>query len=106
VLEASGNSFYNPPYGDGSLPIGCISNSRIVNMPLSYAITATASYPNVDIYFNGSQPLIAGPYVYGSQLVVTTDIGPSGADVLTYFDAASQTSKPLSGTVSVSVCVQ
>jgi len=50
--------------------------------------------------------VIAGPYVYGSQLVVTTDIVGTGEFLLTYRDATSDLSKPLAGTLSVSVCVE
>jgi hypothetical protein len=45
-----------------------------------------------------------GPHIYGSQLVVSTDVGPGGPTLLTYRDADG-TDKPLAGTLSVSVCV-
>jgi hypothetical protein len=48
---------------------------------------------------------ITGPYTYGSQLVVTTDIGPSGPGLLMYTDA-NQISRPLGGTVTASVCIE
>lgn len=120
----------NPPYGNGGLPIGCISNTRIVNMPAAYAISATAAYPSIDAYFvNGDSKLpVAGPYSYGKQLVVTTDVGVNsmaiGPGMLTYCDASvgtcggggydslTQTFTPLdpgvknmAGTLSVWVCV-
>ena len=120
----------NPPYGNGGLPIGCIANSRIAGMPATYAISPTAAYPSVDAYFvNGdNQAPIAGPYVYGKQLVITTDVGTTslaiGPSLLTYCDASTGTCgggaydpatqtfsplgtgvKPLAGTLSVTVCV-
>ncbi|SPF45188.1 exported hypothetical protein [Candidatus Sulfopaludibacter sp. SbA4] len=78
VLETQpSGSPLNPPYGDGGLPIGCIGMGKTLNMPAAYAIPATAAYPNIDTYFiNGNNKTpIAGPYVYGKQLVVTTDLG-------------------------------
>ncbi len=116
----------NPPYGDGGRPIGCIANGRTVNMPAAYTVPATAAYPNTDAYFvNGdNKPPVAGPYVYGKQLVVTTDMGPLGPSWLTYcnpdlgdctggvYDSDTQTfsplgagRQPLGGTLSVWVCV-
>ena len=120
----------NPPYGNGGLPIGCIANTRIAGMPAAYAISATAAYPSIDAYFvNGDNKLpVAGPYPYGKQLVVTTDIGTGGPAIgptlLTYcdmsagtcggggYDSTTQTFtpldagvKPLAGTLSVWVCV-
>lgn len=117
----------NPPYGDGGLPIGCIANGRIVNMPAGYAVPATAAYPNSDVYFvNGdNKPPIAGPYLYGKKLVVTTDMGPYSPAFLTYcnpnlggcaggaYDSTTQTfaplgpgQQPLAGTLSVWACVE
>jgi hypothetical protein len=112
----------NPPYGNDTLPIGCMANSKILNMPLSYAVAATAAYPNIDAYLLGNTP--AGPYTYGRQVVLTTDIGFNGPLDLTYCDASAgdctggvynpvtQTyspltkgQKPLAGTVSVWACV-
>jgi hypothetical protein len=105
-LQADGTSV-SLPYGNGNLPIGCVANSRIVNMTAAYSIAATSAYPNVDSTFlNGEQTSISGPYVYGSSLVVTTDLGPGGPTLLTYFDATRQVTKPLSGRLSVSVCVE
>ena len=45
LKENVGSGLINPPYGNGMLPIGCVANSRIVNMPAAYSITATAAYP-------------------------------------------------------------
>jgi hypothetical protein len=76
-------------------------------MPESYAVTATGAYPEIDLYFpTADQNVIAGPYVYGSQLVVTTDIFGTGEFLLTYRDTTSSLNKPLAGTLSVSVCVE
>jgi hypothetical protein len=109
VLEVQGSSSVNPPYG--TLPIGCVDNQRIVNMPGAYSIAATAAYPEIDTYFSsGDQTVVSGPYTYGSQLVVTTDIGNSGPTSfvqLTYADTTSGSPvvMPLAGTLSVSACV-
>jgi fructose-1,6-bisphosphatase len=76
-------------------------------MPAAYAISATSAYPDIDSAFlNAGQTLVAGPYVYGSQLVVTTDLGPGGATLLTYYDAATLLTEPMAGKLSVSVCVE
>ncbi len=127
VLEqqASGSSV-NPPFGNGGLPIGCIANQRIANAPLSYAISSTAAYQSVDAYFvNGnSEAPIAGPYTYGKQLVVTTDVGPGGPGELTYcdptkgacgggvynptaqsFSPLGSGQKPMAGTLNVWACM-
>jgi hypothetical protein len=96
----------NPPFGNGMLPIGCVANSRIANMPAAYAISATAAYPNIDaFYLDSSQQSVSGPYTYGSRLVVTTDFGGASMQELTYFDARSGSNRPLAGSVSVSVCI-
>jgi len=107
LMETGGSGPFNPPYGNGNLPIGCVANSRIVNMPAAYSISATSAYPDIDSAFlNGGQTLVAGPYVYGSQLVVTTDLGPGGATLLTYYDAVTLLTEPMAGKLSVSVCVE
>lgn len=104
VMENYGGGTINPPFGNGMLPVGCVANSRILNMPAAYAISATSAYPNVDVfYIDGGQNTVSGPYTYGSKLVVTTDFGPFRA--LNYFDARVGSSRPLKGQVSVSVCV-
>jgi len=93
------------PYGNGSAPIGCVVNSRIVGMPAAYAVTAMGAYPQIDQYFpDAGQTNVAGPYIYGSKLVVTTDILTPGPDVLSY-DAGGPALLPLAGTLSVSACV-
>ena len=106
-----GHNNLNPPFGDGGLPIGCVANDRIVNMPAAYSISATAAYPEVDAFFDsptGAQT-VAGPYNYGDELVVTTDLGPIGNFplALTYTDttSGSPVTKPMAGTLSVSVCI-
>src|SRR5436305_8167829 len=97
----------NPPFGDGLLPIGCIANSRLVGMPSTYSISATAAYPQVDVFFpTQSRTDVAGPYTYGSQLVVTTDFGFLGPLAFMYSEDDDVTYKPLAGTLSVSVCVE
>ena len=103
LLENSASGPFNPPYGNGLLPIGCVANSRIVNMPAAYSITATAAYPSIDASFIDAAGSVAGPYTYGTQLVVTTDLGAGGPFLLTYFDGVA---KPLAGTISASVCVE
>eukprot|EP01037_Dinobryon_pediforme_P021546 gene21546-22438_t len=45
------SSTFNPPFGNGMLPIGCVSNGRLVGMQAAYSINATAAYPNIDNYF-------------------------------------------------------
>lgn len=99
----------NPPYG--GLPIGCIANSRILNMPAAYGINATAAYPSVDQFFNSADQNVAGPYLYGTHLVVTTDMANGGENLLKYAVLTGNDEEPyelfpLEGTLSVSVCVQ
>jgi hypothetical protein len=107
VLEPSGDQLLNPPYGLVGLPIACVANSRIVGMPESYAVTAAGAYPQIDRFFaTADQNVTAGPFVYGSQLVVTTDIVGTGELLLTYRDTTTGLSNPLAGTLSVSVCVE
>ena len=106
LMENGPDGPFNPPFGNGLLPIGCVANSRIANMPGAYSISATAAYPSIDAFFIDAQQHVSGPYTYGSKLVVTTDIGTGGSTLLTYFDNNSQTSKPLAGKLSVSVCVE
>lgn len=97
----------NPAFGAGMLPMGCVANSRIANMPAAYGISATAAYPNIDaFYLDGAQQSVSGPYTYGSKLVVTTDFGNTSMQQLTYFDARIGSNRPLAGSVSVSVCIQ
>ena len=113
VLEKDGDTVTNPLFGNDGLPIGCIAGSRITGMPAAYAINATAAYQNVDMYFNDvGQTDLAGPYVYGTQLVLTTDwrykappTALTGGYLLSYHDVTDGTDKPLAGTVSVTVCV-
>lgn len=106
VLEPIGGTSENPPFGNGMLPVGCIANSRIVNMPATYAISATSAHPSVDSFFvNGEQTQVAGPYTYGTRVVVTTDLGAAGPQALSYFDARTNAVKPMAGKLAVSVCV-
>ena len=100
----------NPDYGNGMLPIGCIANNRIVNMPLPYSISATAAYPQTYSFFPTlDQTVIAGPFTYGKQLVVGTDLAMNtlndGPLLLTYHDSTNNTDNPMAGTLSVWVCV-
>ncbi len=123
-----------PPPGGGdpehpdyaNLAVGCISNSRIVNSPGVYSITSTLAYPQI---FNfGDDPSgndVVGPLVFGDQLIVTTDFGPTGPRALTYCDATAGSCdggvyddttqtysplgpgvKPLAGTLNVWACVE
>src|SRR5450432_1006816 len=106
VFVPSGDSVQNPPYGNGLLPIGCVANSRIVNVPAAYSISPTAQYPNVFSFFpTADQTVIAGPFVYGKQLVVTTDMGTGGENLLKYQDTTDNTFKPMAGSLNVWVCV-
>lgn len=106
VMENTGGGVINPPFGNGMLPIGCVSNSRILGMPASYSINATSAYPSIDsFYFDGAQTTVSGPYTYGSKLVVTTDFG-NAIQQLNYFDQRTASLQPLAGNVTVSVCVQ
>jgi hypothetical protein len=105
VIENFGNSSFNPAFGNGNLPVGCIANSRIMNMPAAYSVTATSAHPSIDSFFIDAQQTVSGPYTYGSKLVVTTDFGSASSLLLTYYDAVAQTTKPLAGKVTVSVCV-
>jgi hypothetical protein len=98
-----------PAYGNGGVPIGCVVNSRIAGMPWPYSVSAMGAYPQVDQYFtDAGLTHVAGPYTYGSKLVVTTDILTRGPDALSYtvgFDAGGAIVAPLAGTLSVSACV-
>jgi hypothetical protein len=97
------------PYGNGAVPIGCVVNSRIVGMPAAYAVLAMGAYPQIDEYYTDAQLTnVAGPYVFGSQLVVTTDILTPGPNALSYtagFTDSGPIVQPLAGTLSVSACV-
>jgi hypothetical protein len=104
VIEAG----TQPPYGNSSVPIGCVVNSRIVGMPAAYSVSAMGAYPQIDQYFTEEDPAsVAGPYVYGSKLVVTTDILTPGPDALSYNvgSPSSPIFQPMAGTLSVSACV-
>ena len=106
-VQNTGGGPINPPFGNGGLPIGCVANSRILNMPLAYSVSATAAYPNIDAhYLDAGQSAVGGPYTYGSKLVVTTDFGSAAFQQLVYHDARSSSNQPLAGSVTVSVCVQ
>ncbi len=105
VYEFQGGELVNPPFGNGMLPIGCVANSRILNMPASYVVAATAAYPSIDSYYKDADGTTAGPYTYGSQLVVTTDFGSTLFTQLQYTDLATQVAKPLAGRVNVAVCI-
>lgn len=106
-MENTPEGMVNPPFGNGMLPIGCVANSRIVNMPAAYSVSATSAYPSIDsFYLDGGQASVSGPYTYGSRLVVTTDFGGPSMQELTYFDARMGSHRGLAGNVSVSVCVQ
>jgi hypothetical protein len=110
LLELFGPNLLNPLYGDGGLPIGCVANDRIVNMPAAYSVSATAAYPEIDASFVDAAQDVGGPYTYGDELVVTTDLGSIGNAplALTYSDvtSGSPVTKPMAGTLSVSVCIQ
>jgi hypothetical protein len=93
-------------WGNGLLPIACIANSRLVNMPLPYAVDAEASYPSVEVGFaNAEQTVKYGPFTYNTHVIVTTDAGMGGDAILMYRDASDNTLKPLAGELTVSVCV-
>ena len=108
LIENIGGNPINLPFGNGNLPIGCIANSRIVNMPAAYSVSATSAYPDIDSSFtDGTQTVVAGPYLYGTQLVVTTDLGNNGgAPPLTYYNAVTELYVPMAGKLAVSVCVE
>lgn len=91
----------NPPFGNFGRPVGCVANSRIVDMPAAYSISATSAHPSVDVLFSGSGDTF-GTVPYGTALVVTTDLDRSSA-LLTYQDGG--VSKPLAGDLTVWVCV-
>ena len=77
-------------------------------MPAAYSISATGAYPSIDAFFITGNQQVSGPYVYGTQLVVTTDVAGLGEFLLTYTEITSSgpVVKPLAGTLSVSVCVE
>ncbi len=129
VQEDDGPPLPNPPpfkWGGGGLPLGCVSNSRILNMPETYSVSSTASYPQIDLSNPYPDPtIVVGPYLFGSQLVVTTDLGLNSFTLLSYcdpnagscalpvYDADTKTVtppgpglKPRAGSVTVSVCVE
>ncbi len=111
--------------GNGGLPVGCVDDQRIVNMPLAYAVSANSAAPNIDGHFVYGiiPPPATDPNVF-KPLVVTTDIGPGGPAELRYCDATAGSCaggvydptsrtysplgpglKPMSGTLSVWACV-
>jgi hypothetical protein len=93
-------------WGNGMLPIGCIANARLVNMPTPYVVEADASYPSVEVDFaNEEQTETFGPYIYNTHVIVTTDAGRGGDAILMYYDAADDTLKPRAGELTVSVCI-
>ncbi|HEX2832627.1 MAG TPA: porin [Thermoanaerobaculia bacterium] len=93
-------------WGNGMLPIGCIANGRLLNMPTPYAVDADASYPSVEVGFaDAEQTVLYGPFTYNSHVIVTTDAGRGGDSILMYRDASDDTLKPLAGELTVSVCV-
>jgi hypothetical protein len=95
-----------PRWGNGLLPIGCIPNNRLLNMPATYVINADASYPSVERGFaNEEQTEFYGPFKFNSHVAVTTDFGQASGHLLTYTDESDEMQKPLAGTVTVSVCV-
>jgi hypothetical protein len=95
-----------PRWGNGMLPLGCIPNSRILNVPATYVIDADAIHPGYDFGFaNEEQTEDYGPFEHDSHVAVTTDFGTGGANLLTYHDATDDTDKPLAGSITVSVCV-
>lgn len=111
--------------GIANLAIGCISNSRIVNVPQVYSIAATQAYPQILVGALGVN-LYSAPIAFGDQVVVSTDLGTTGLGALTYCDptAGSCTAgtvdpvtlevitpngpglKPLAGTLNVWACVE
>lgn len=92
-------------WGNGMLPIGCIANGRLLNMPTPYAVDAEASYPSLEVGFaNGEQTELYGPYKYNTHVIVTTDMR-GGPTALMYKDESDETFKPLAGEVTVSVCI-
>ena len=102
-----GMGLVNPVFGNGMLPVACIANSRIVNMPAAYTVSVTSAHPSIDsFYMDGNQTNVSGPYNYGTKLVLTTDFGGGGFQNLTYYDARTESEKPLAGSVSVSICAQ
>jgi len=93
-------------WGNGMLPIGCIANGRLLNMPAPYAINAEAAYPSVEVGFaNAEQTQLYGPFKYNTHVIITTDAGKGGDAILMYLDASDNTLKPLAGSITVSVCV-
>lgn len=93
-------------WGNGMLPIGCIANSRLLNMPTPYAVDADASYPSVEVGFaNAEQTEKYGPFKYNTHVIVTTDAGRGGDAILMYRDASDGTLKPRAGELTVSVCI-
>lgn len=96
----------NPPFGNGMLPIACVSNSRIAGMPAGYTVAAQSAYPSIVSGFVDAQQNTYGPQYYGRKLVVTTDFGSSDFLQLRYTDVAAQTWRPLAGKVTVTVCLE
>lgn len=104
-LNSNGDT-WNPPFGNGMLPVACIANSRIMGMPAGYTVAAQSAYPSIDKYFIDAEQNTAGPFNYGTQLVVTTDFGSGNFyGQLSYYDARGA-QRPLAGKISVSVCIE
>lgn len=104
-LENPDGTTLVPAYGNDLRPIGCVANSRIVHMPAAYSISSTASYPSVDEFFYTADDDVSGPYLYGDQLVVTTDLRP-GFRFLKYRDHSDDTDRFSAGALSVDVCIE
>lgn len=96
----------NPPFGNGMLPVACVANSRIAGMPAGYTVAAQSAYPSLVSGFVDANQNSFGPVYYGTKLVVTTDFGSSGFNRLVYSDMPAETTRPLAGKVTVSVCLE
>ena len=107
LVQDGPNGGFIEPWGNGHLPIGCVSNARLVGMPGSYVTPAITAYPSIVHYFyTANQEVVNGPHLYGSHMVITTDMGPGGETLLTYNNAnTGELALPLAGNLNVSVCV-
>ena len=102
-------------FGNGGLPIGCISRSRFAQMPAAYSITSTAPYPSVSFRQWSNDPQDSEPFPFASHVIVSTDLPSGGPNKLVYYvpqepeneeDPPVYLEYPLAGKVAVHVCVQ
>ena len=107
VQDGPNDEDFIAPWGNYHLPIGCVSNARLVGMPGSYVTPAITAYPSiVHEFYTANQEVSNGPHLYGSHMVITADPGPDGEFLLTYNNTnTGELALPQAGALNVAVCV-